>query len=57
MSAPIDLRVEKLLRMMDRNGIPYDTVRVRGDLIEIVCQQPKPKGRKTTDLDTVDWSR
>lgn len=54
MGAPIDQRLEKLLALSDKRGMVVDTVRVRGNEIEIVYATTKPK---TADADLIDWSR
>ena len=54
MSAPIDERVDRLLAMSDRRGMVVETVRVKGNEIEIIYATVKPK---TADADLINWRR
>lgn len=54
MSAPIDQRVEKLLAMSDKRGLIVDTLRVKGNEIEIIYATAKAK---TADADLINWRR
>ena len=54
MIAPIDERVDRLLAMSDRRGMVVETVRVKGNEIEIIYATAKPK---TADADLINWRR